>query len=108
MNVLKVRICHLLQEREKISFEPREWIFRRAVSSEFILEDTSFRYLYLCIPSQISNRSVSESIKRAVVCEAQYLKGFRRENQEVYCSLVYRRRCEFLMNRGLVRYKVDI
>ncbi|XP_074996114.1 E3 ubiquitin-protein ligase rnf213-alpha-like isoform X2 [Calonectris borealis] len=43
MSVLKRRICHLLQEREKISLEPREWVFRRAISSEFILEDTSFR-----------------------------------------------------------------
>ncbi|XP_065534709.1 E3 ubiquitin-protein ligase RNF213-like isoform X6 [Lathamus discolor] len=44
MRVLKRRICLLLQEREKISLEPREWVFRRAVSIEFILEDTSFRH----------------------------------------------------------------
>nr|XP_013804530.1 PREDICTED: E3 ubiquitin-protein ligase RNF213-like [Apteryx mantelli mantelli] len=43
MAVLKKRICHLLKEREEISHEPREWMFRRALSTEFILEDTSFR-----------------------------------------------------------------
>ncbi|XP_062457519.1 E3 ubiquitin-protein ligase rnf213-alpha-like [Rhea pennata] len=43
MAVLKRRICRLLKEREEISHEPREWIFRRALSTEFILEDTSFR-----------------------------------------------------------------
>lgn len=107
MTVLKRRICHLLQEREKISLEPRDWVFRRAVSSEFILEDTSFRYFYLCSPFQISDRSVSESLKRAVVCEAQYLMGLRYDNQEWYCYLVYRNKCECLMNRKLVRYKED-
>ncbi|KAH1172131.1 hypothetical protein KIL84_007749, partial [Mauremys mutica] len=45
MEVLKRRICNLLQEREEISDEPREWIFRRALSSEFILEGTSFRHV---------------------------------------------------------------
>lgn len=43
MTVLKKRICHLLQEREKPIQDPRGWIFRRALSTEFILEDTSFR-----------------------------------------------------------------
>ncbi|EMP27441.1 hypothetical protein UY3_15462 [Chelonia mydas] len=45
MVILKRRICNLLQEREKLSEEPREWIFRRALSSEFILEGTSFRHV---------------------------------------------------------------
>ncbi|XP_030418159.1 E3 ubiquitin-protein ligase RNF213-like isoform X2 [Gopherus evgoodei] len=45
MEVLKRRICNLLQEREEMSHEPREWIFRRALSSEFILEGTSFRHV---------------------------------------------------------------
>ncbi|CAM4686184.1 unnamed protein product [Lepidochelys kempii] len=44
MVILKRRICNLLQEREKLSKEPREWIFCRALSSEFILEGTSFRH----------------------------------------------------------------
>ncbi|XP_026723294.1 E3 ubiquitin-protein ligase rnf213-alpha-like [Athene cunicularia] len=43
MTILKKRICYLLQEREKPIQKPREWIFRRALSVEFILEDTSFR-----------------------------------------------------------------
>ncbi|KAM6032909.1 E3 ubiquitin-protein ligase rnf213-alpha-like isoform 2-T2 [Chlamydotis macqueenii] len=43
MTILKKRICNLLQEREKPIQEPRGWIFRRALSTEFILEDTSFR-----------------------------------------------------------------
>ncbi|XP_074786497.1 E3 ubiquitin-protein ligase rnf213-alpha-like [Athene noctua] len=43
ITILKKRICHLLQEREKPIQKPREWIFRRALSVEFILEDTSFR-----------------------------------------------------------------
>ncbi|XP_026723315.1 E3 ubiquitin-protein ligase rnf213-alpha-like [Athene cunicularia] len=43
MTILKKRICYLLQEREKLIQKPREWIFRRALSVEFILEDTSFR-----------------------------------------------------------------
>ncbi|XP_065501150.1 E3 ubiquitin-protein ligase rnf213-alpha-like [Caloenas nicobarica] len=56
MNVLKRRICHLLQEREKISLEPREWVFRRAVSSEFILEDTSFRHaLWMHLEDIVAN-----------------------------------------------------
>lgn len=107
MSVLKRRICLLLQEREKISLEPREWVFRRAVSSEFILEDTSFRYVHLCSPFQISDRSLSQGIKRAVAHEAQYLMRLRYDNQEGYCYLVYRTICGFLMNRGLVRYKED-
>ncbi|TFJ98108.1 proline-rich AKT1 substrate 1 [Platysternon megacephalum] len=45
MEVLKRRICNLLQEREKLSHNPSEWIFRRALSSEFILEGTSFRHV---------------------------------------------------------------
>ncbi|XP_065259536.1 E3 ubiquitin-protein ligase rnf213-alpha-like [Emys orbicularis] len=45
MEVLKRRICNLLQEREMVSHKPREWIFRRALSSEFILEGTSFRHV---------------------------------------------------------------
>ncbi|KAH1171530.1 hypothetical protein KIL84_007148, partial [Mauremys mutica] len=45
MEVLKRRICNLLQEREEMSHKPREWLFRRALSSEFILEGTSFRHL---------------------------------------------------------------
>ncbi|KAH1171819.1 hypothetical protein KIL84_007437, partial [Mauremys mutica] len=45
MEVLKRRICNLLQEREEMSQKPREWIFRRALSSEFILEGTSFRHV---------------------------------------------------------------
>ncbi|XP_075784969.1 E3 ubiquitin-protein ligase rnf213-alpha-like isoform X2 [Pelodiscus sinensis] len=44
MEGLKRRICHLLQEREAVSHKPREWIFRQALSSEFILEGTSFRH----------------------------------------------------------------
>ncbi|XP_014821245.1 PREDICTED: E3 ubiquitin-protein ligase RNF213-like [Calidris pugnax] len=56
MSVLKTRICHLLQEREKISFEPREWVFRRAVSSEFILEDSSFRHaLWMHLEDIVAN-----------------------------------------------------
>ncbi|KAM9300337.1 E3 ubiquitin-protein ligase rnf213-alpha-like [Morus bassanus] len=56
MSVLKMRICHLLQEREKISLEPREWVFRRAVSSEFILEDTSFRHaLWMHLEDIVAN-----------------------------------------------------
>ncbi|XP_074426105.1 E3 ubiquitin-protein ligase rnf213-alpha-like isoform X2 [Larus michahellis] len=56
MNVLKRRICHLLQEREKISREPREWVFRRAVSSEFILEDSSFRHaLWMHLEDIVAN-----------------------------------------------------
>ncbi|KAM6093566.1 E3 ubiquitin-protein ligase rnf213-alpha-like [Chlamydotis macqueenii] len=56
MIVLKKRICHLLQEREKISLEPREWVFRRAVSSEFILEDTSFRHaLWMHLEDIVAN-----------------------------------------------------
>jgi len=43
MTILKKRICGLLQEREKPIQEPRGWIYRRALSIEFILEDTSFR-----------------------------------------------------------------
>ncbi|XP_063178349.1 E3 ubiquitin-protein ligase rnf213-alpha-like isoform X3 [Chroicocephalus ridibundus] len=43
MTILKKRICYLLQEREKPIQEPRAWIFRRALCTEFILEDTSFR-----------------------------------------------------------------
>ncbi|XP_055559911.1 E3 ubiquitin-protein ligase rnf213-alpha-like isoform X6 [Falco cherrug] len=43
MTILKRRICCLLEERDKLMQEPREWIFRRALSTEFILEDTSFR-----------------------------------------------------------------
>ncbi|KAM6240959.1 E3 ubiquitin-protein ligase rnf213-alpha-like [Porphyrio hochstetteri] len=43
ITILKKRICCLLQEREKPIQEPRGWIFRRALSTEFILEDTSFR-----------------------------------------------------------------
>ncbi|KAM6364551.1 LOW QUALITY PROTEIN: E3 ubiquitin-protein ligase rnf213-alpha-like [Pluvialis apricaria] len=43
MTILKKRICYLLHEREKPIPEPRGWIFRRALSTEFILEDTSFR-----------------------------------------------------------------
>ncbi|XP_009867566.1 PREDICTED: E3 ubiquitin-protein ligase RNF213-like, partial [Apaloderma vittatum] len=43
MTILKKRICYLLQDREKLISEPRGWIFRRALSTEFILEDTSFR-----------------------------------------------------------------
>ncbi|KAM6394866.1 E3 ubiquitin-protein ligase rnf213-alpha-like [Rhynochetos jubatus] len=43
MTILRKRICYLLQEREKPIQEPRGWIFRRALSTEFILEDTSFR-----------------------------------------------------------------
>lgn len=43
MTILKKRICSLLHEREKPIQEPREWIFLRALSTEFILEDTSFR-----------------------------------------------------------------
>ncbi|XP_075580950.1 E3 ubiquitin-protein ligase rnf213-alpha-like [Pelecanus crispus] len=43
MTILKKRICYLLQEREKHVQEPREWIFHRALSTKFILEDTSFR-----------------------------------------------------------------
>ncbi|KAM7163185.1 E3 ubiquitin-protein ligase rnf213-alpha-like isoform 1-T1 [Macrochelys suwanniensis] len=45
MEVLKRRICNLLQEREEGSHNPKEWIFRRALSSEFILEGTSFRHV---------------------------------------------------------------
>ncbi|KAG6923549.1 ring finger protein 213a, partial [Chelydra serpentina] len=45
MEVLKRRICNLLQEREMGSHNPKEWIFRRALSSEFILEGTSFRHV---------------------------------------------------------------
>ncbi|XP_074854696.1 E3 ubiquitin-protein ligase rnf213-alpha-like [Carettochelys insculpta] len=45
MEMLKRRICKLLQEREAQSLKPREWIFRRALSSEFILEGTSFRHV---------------------------------------------------------------
>ncbi|XP_034624730.1 E3 ubiquitin-protein ligase rnf213-alpha-like [Trachemys scripta elegans] len=45
MEVLKRRICNLLQEQEMVSHKPREWIFRRALSSEFILEGTSFRHV---------------------------------------------------------------
>ncbi|XP_065450526.1 E3 ubiquitin-protein ligase RNF213-like [Chrysemys picta bellii] len=45
MEVLKRRICNLLQEREMVSHKPREWIFRRALSSEFILEGASFRHV---------------------------------------------------------------
>ncbi|XP_067411298.1 E3 ubiquitin-protein ligase rnf213-alpha-like isoform X2 [Emydura macquarii macquarii] len=45
MEVLKRRICNLLQEQEAMSHKPREWIFRRALSSEFILEGTSFRHV---------------------------------------------------------------
>ncbi|XP_029898687.1 E3 ubiquitin-protein ligase rnf213-alpha-like isoform X1 [Aquila chrysaetos chrysaetos] len=56
MTVLKRRICHLLQEREKISLEPRDWVFRRAVSSEFILEDTSFRHaLWMHLEDIVAN-----------------------------------------------------
>ncbi|XP_032847063.2 E3 ubiquitin-protein ligase rnf213-alpha-like [Tyto alba] len=56
MSVLKRRICHLLQEREKISLKPREWVFRRAVSSEFILEDTSFRHaLWMHLEDIVAN-----------------------------------------------------
>ncbi|XP_074938739.1 E3 ubiquitin-protein ligase rnf213-alpha-like isoform X2 [Phalacrocorax aristotelis] len=56
MSVLKRRICHLLQEREKISLEPREWVLRRAVSSEFILEDTSFRHaLWMHLEDIVAN-----------------------------------------------------
>ncbi|XP_056183966.1 E3 ubiquitin-protein ligase rnf213-alpha-like isoform X3 [Falco biarmicus] len=56
MNVLKKRICHLLEEREKISFEPGEWVFRRAVSSEFILEETSFRHaLWMHLEDIVAN-----------------------------------------------------
>ncbi|XP_026713188.1 E3 ubiquitin-protein ligase rnf213-alpha-like [Athene cunicularia] len=56
MSVLKRRICYLLQEREKISLEPREWVFRRAVSSEFILEDTSFRHaLWMHLEDIVAN-----------------------------------------------------
>ncbi|XP_040977593.1 E3 ubiquitin-protein ligase rnf213-alpha-like [Aquila chrysaetos chrysaetos] len=50
MTILKKRICYLLQEREKPIHEPRGWIFRRALSTSFILEDTSFRqalWMYL-------------------------------------------------------------
>ncbi|XP_042653147.1 E3 ubiquitin-protein ligase rnf213-alpha-like [Tyto alba] len=43
LTILKKRICCLLQEREQPIQEPRGWIFRRALSTEFILEDTSFR-----------------------------------------------------------------
>ncbi|XP_072704248.1 E3 ubiquitin-protein ligase rnf213-alpha-like isoform X2 [Ciconia boyciana] len=43
MTILKKRICYLLQEREKPIQEPQGWIFRRALSTEFMLEDTSFR-----------------------------------------------------------------
>ncbi|XP_009695289.1 PREDICTED: E3 ubiquitin-protein ligase RNF213-like [Cariama cristata] len=43
MTILKKRICCLLQEREKPIQEPRGWIFRRALATEFILEDRSFR-----------------------------------------------------------------
>ncbi|KAM6211439.1 E3 ubiquitin-protein ligase rnf213-alpha-like [Sarcoramphus papa] len=56
MSVLKRRICHLLQEREKISLEPREWVYRRAVSSEFILEETSFRHaLWMHLEDIVAN-----------------------------------------------------
>ncbi|KAM4682179.1 E3 ubiquitin-protein ligase rnf213-alpha-like isoform 3-T3 [Amazona ochrocephala] len=56
MSVLKRRICLLLQEREKISLKPREWVFRRAVSSEFILEDTSFRHaLWMHLEDIVAN-----------------------------------------------------
>ncbi|XP_074936539.1 E3 ubiquitin-protein ligase rnf213-alpha-like, partial [Phalacrocorax aristotelis] len=43
MTILKKRICYLLQEREKHIEDPRGWIFRRALCTEFILEDTPFR-----------------------------------------------------------------
>ncbi|XP_062471288.1 E3 ubiquitin-protein ligase rnf213-alpha-like [Pezoporus occidentalis] len=56
MRVLKRRICLLLQEREKISLEPREWVFHRAVSSKFILEDTSFRHaLWMHLEDIVAN-----------------------------------------------------
>ncbi|KAM9245412.1 E3 ubiquitin-protein ligase rnf213-alpha-like [Leptosomus discolor] len=56
MTVLKRRICLLLQEREKISLEPREWVSHRAVSSEFILEDTSFRHaLWMHLEDIVAN-----------------------------------------------------
>ncbi|XP_043373130.1 E3 ubiquitin-protein ligase rnf213-alpha-like isoform X4 [Dermochelys coriacea] len=45
MKVLKKRICNLLQEREEVSHKPKEWIFRKALSSEFVLEGTSFRHV---------------------------------------------------------------
>ncbi|XP_063997715.1 E3 ubiquitin-protein ligase rnf213-alpha-like [Pogoniulus pusillus] len=43
LTILKRRICVLLHEREKPIQEPQGWIFRRALSMEFILEDSSFR-----------------------------------------------------------------
>ncbi|KAM6439343.1 E3 ubiquitin-protein ligase rnf213-alpha-like isoform 2-T2 [Rhynochetos jubatus] len=56
MSVLKRRICHLLQEREEISHEPREWVFCRAVSCEFIFEDTSFRHaLWMHLEDIVAN-----------------------------------------------------
>ncbi|XP_074672203.1 E3 ubiquitin-protein ligase rnf213-alpha-like isoform X1 [Strix aluco] len=56
MSGLKRRICYLLQEREKISLEPRDWVFHRAVSGEFILEDTSFRHaLWMHLEDIVAN-----------------------------------------------------
>ncbi|XP_062496366.1 E3 ubiquitin-protein ligase RNF213-like isoform X4 [Pezoporus occidentalis] len=43
MTILRKRVCYLLHEREKSMQDPKEWVFHRAFSTEFILEDTSFR-----------------------------------------------------------------
>ncbi|XP_065534706.1 E3 ubiquitin-protein ligase RNF213-like isoform X4 [Lathamus discolor] len=78
MRVLKRRICLLLQEREKISLEPREWVFRRAVSIEFILEDTSFRKQ----DAKISVLSATEDPNTSVFCQFPFswvLKAYLEE-----------------------------
>ncbi|KAM9258624.1 E3 ubiquitin-protein ligase rnf213-alpha-like [Morus bassanus] len=56
MTILKKRICNLLQEREKHIEDPRGWIFRRALCTEFILEDTSFRQaLWMHLEDLVAN-----------------------------------------------------
>ncbi|XP_078518528.1 E3 ubiquitin-protein ligase rnf213-alpha-like [Lissotriton helveticus] len=44
IDVLKSRIFQILMERDRRSPEPKDWLTRRALSQEYVLEGTSFRH----------------------------------------------------------------